>query len=298
MRRPGQASDHALVLATARGEEAAFAALVARHRARLVRFATGRCGGDGALAEDAVQDALVRAHRAIVAGKVPRDAVAWLYAIVRNRCHDLRRAGPATSVLPHELPLPAPSAAEVVERSERFAHALDVVGRLPDAQRAALVGRELEGRTYEELAARQATTVSAIKSLLHRARTTLADHASLPALAAPLLARLPRPRVGAALGTLAEQTTGAAAVAAVVVAGASTLGSLPGPPPAPTTAQARAALVRTAQRSHPAARARCAGVDEATALRALRSVRDAEYGGCRAEVGREALRALARGPRP
>jgi RNA polymerase sigma factor (sigma-70 family) len=296
MRHLGQAGDHALVLATARGDEAAFAAFVARHRARLVRYATGRCGGDGALGEDAVQDALVRAHRAILAGKVPQDPVAWLFAIVRNRCHDFRRAAQATSELPHELPLRAPSAAEVVERGERFAHALDVVGRLPDAQRAALVGRELEGRTYEELAARQATTVSAIKSLLHRARTTLAHHASLPALATPLLARLARLRPGAALGAIAEQTTGAVAVAAVVAAGTTALASLSAPPPAPTTAQARAALVATAPKPHPSAGSRCASVDAASALRDMRATRDAdpEYGGCRAEVGRRALSALAR----
>ena len=53
-------TDHSLLLATARGDEAAFAALVARHRPRLVRYATSRCGRDAGLAEDAVQDALVR----------------------------------------------------------------------------------------------------------------------------------------------------------------------------------------------------------------------------------------------
>ena len=65
-------TDDSLLLATARGDEAAFAELVARHRPRLVRYATSRCGRDVGLAEDAVQDGLVRAHRAIVGGKVPR----------------------------------------------------------------------------------------------------------------------------------------------------------------------------------------------------------------------------------
>jgi RNA polymerase sigma-70 factor (ECF subfamily) len=242
-------TDHALLHATARGDEAAFAALVARHRPRLVRYATSRCGRDGALAEDAVQDALVRAHRAILAGKVPVDVEAWLYAIVRNRCHDYFRAARPTAPLPPELPGGAPSAFEEVARGERLAGALDAVEALPSAQRAALVGRELEGRSYEELALRQATTVSAVKSLLHRARATLAHNASLPALAAPLFARLPRMRVGQLLGGLiAEQTSGAAAIATIALAGTSALGSLhvPDPPTGPTAAQSRSALVTAA----------------------------------------------------
>ena len=242
-------TDHSLLLATARGDEAAFAELVARHRPRLVRYAASRCGRDVGLAEDAVQDGLVRAHRAIVAGKVPVDVEAWLFAIVRNRCHDYFRAAKPTAPLPPELPGGAPSAFEVVEQGERLAGALDAVERLPRAQRTALVGRELEGRSYEELAHRQATTVAAVKSLLHRARATLAHQASLPAFVTPLVARLARVRPGQiAMGMVAEHATGAAAIATIALAGTSALGSLhaPGPPAAPTSAQSQAALVAAA----------------------------------------------------
>src|SRR6185437_4454112 len=101
-----------------------------------------------------------------------------------------------------------------------------------------------EGRSYEELALRQATTVSAVKSLLHRARATLAHQASLPAFVTPLVARLARVRPGQiAMGMIAEHATGAAAIATVALAGTSALGSLhaPGPPAAPTAAQSPAA---------------------------------------------------------
>jgi RNA polymerase sigma-70 factor (ECF subfamily) len=246
-------TDHSLLLATARGDESAFAALVARHRPRLVRYATSRCGRDVGLAEDAVQDGLVRAHRAIVGGKVPVDVEAWLYAIVRNRCHDYFRAAKPTAPLPPELPGGAPSAFDVVEQGERLAGALDAVERLPRAQRTALVGRELEGRSYEELAHRQATTVAAVKSLLHRARATLA-HQALPAFVTPLVARLARVRPGQiAMGMIAEHATGAAAIATIALAGTSALGSLhaPGPPAAPTSAQAQAALVAVAHQPRP-----------------------------------------------
>jgi RNA polymerase sigma-70 factor, ECF subfamily len=245
MRPHALRTDHALLVATAAGDEAAFAALVVRHRPRLVRYATARCGRDASLAEDVVQDALVRAHRAIQAGKVPVDVQAWLFAIVRNRCHDYFRAARPTAPLPPELPGGAPSAFEEVERSERLAGALNAVDQLPTAQRAALLGRELAGRTYEEIAQRQATTVPAVKSLLHRARATLAHQTSLPAFAAPLIARLARVRPGqAVMGLIAEQTTGVAAIAAITLAGTNALGSLhlPEAPSAPTAAQAQAAL--------------------------------------------------------
>lgn len=256
MRPHAKRTDHALLAATARGDETAFAALVARHRPRLVRYATSRCGRDGSLAEDAVQDALVRAHRAIVAGKVPADVQAWLFAIVRNRCHDYFRATRPMAPLPVELPGGSPSAFEEVERGERLAGALDAVDRLPTAQRAALVGRELEGRSYEDIARRQATTVPAVKSLLHRARSTLAHQASLPALVGPLLARLPRVRPGQiAMGMIAEQTAGVAAIAAITLAGTNALGTLqlPEAPAAPTPAQAQSALGAAAKRPAPVA---------------------------------------------
>jgi RNA polymerase sigma-70 factor, ECF subfamily len=247
-------TDDALLLAAARGDEAAFAALVARHRPRLVRYATSRCGRDAALAEDAVQDGLVRAHGAILAGKVPVDVEAWLYAIVRNRCHDYFGAGRPSSPLPSELPGGAPSAFEVVAQSERLAGALDAVERLPRAQRDALVGRELEGRSYEELARRQATTVPAVKSLLHRARSALAHEALLPAFIVPFVARVARVRPGQiVLGMVAEHATGAAAIATIALAGTSALGSLhaPGPPPAPTSAQSQAALTAAGKQPRP-----------------------------------------------
>ena len=269
-------TDDSLLLATARGDEAAFAELVARHRPRLVRYATSRCGRDVGLAEDAVQDGLVRAHRAIVGGKVPVDVEAWLYAIVRNRCHDYFRAAKPTAPLPPELPGGAPSAFDVVEQGERLAGALHAVERLPRAQRTALVGRELEGRSYEELARRQATSVSAVKSLLHRARATLA-HQALPAFVAPLVARVARVRPGQiAMGMIAEHATGAAAIATIALASTSALGSLhvPGPPAAPTAAQSQAALSAVAHQPRPA--------PPAPVKRSHRgcSTQDAEYSHC------------------
>ena len=273
-------TDHSLLLATARGDEAAFAQLVARHRPRLVRYATSRCGRDAGLAEDAVQDGLVRAHRAIVAGKVPVDVEAWLFAIVRNRCHDYFRAAKPTAPLPPELPGGAPSAFEVVEQGERLAGALSAVERLPRAQRTALVGRELEGRSYEELARRQATTVPAVKSLLHRARATLAHQASLPAFLTPLVARVARVRPGQiVMGMVAEHATGAAAIATIALAGTSALGSLHAPSAARARRRPRSRRRRSSRLRTSRGRLRAAGAARSTRTRGC-STQDAEYSHC------------------
>ncbi len=64
---------------------------------------------------------------------------------------------------------------------------MGAIGALPARQRDALVGHAIEGRSYRELASREQTTVSAIKTLIHRARRGLAEGAPLHALAAPFL---------------------------------------------------------------------------------------------------------------
>jgi hypothetical protein len=118
------------------------------------------------------------------------------------------------------------------------------------------VGGGAGGNDDEAPPRRQATTVSAVKSLLHRARATLAHQAGVPAFAAPFLARLARVRPGQiVVGMLTEHATGAAAIATVAIAGTSALGSLhaPAPPQAPTATQANAALVAAARQPRHAA---------------------------------------------
>src|SRR5205807_2300763 len=61
------------------------------------------------------------------------------------------------------------------ERREDLRRLVEDVRRLPEAQRSALLMRELEGLTYEELAAALDTTVPAVKSLLVRARIGLVE---------------------------------------------------------------------------------------------------------------------------
>ncbi len=132
--------------------------------------------------EDALQDVFIRAYRALRANDRPVTLRAWLYRIAHNRCIDeLRRPCP----LPSELAADAEPAfgapgvtrepGAVAERSAELARLIADVRALPTQQRSALLMRELQGLTYEELAVALATTVPAVKSLLLRARTGLID---------------------------------------------------------------------------------------------------------------------------
>jgi RNA polymerase sigma factor (sigma-70 family) len=171
--------------------EEMFEELVKRHRRELTRFAVRQLGEHASLAEDVVQEALLNAHRAIAAGACPEHPRAWLFTIVRNAAVNATRSARTTDEIEERQHSTADQAvAAAVEQSEWIGWLMGAVHELPARQREALVGHAFEGRSYREIAARQQTTIAAVKSLLTRARRALSEDASFPAvgLAAPLAA--------------------------------------------------------------------------------------------------------------
>src|SRR5829696_7566992 len=81
--------DRRLAARAGEGDERAFAELVERHRDALLRYVARRFRPDHA--EDAVQEALLSAHRALIAGARPADVRAWLATIAWQRAFDLSR---------------------------------------------------------------------------------------------------------------------------------------------------------------------------------------------------------------
>src|SRR4051794_26613907 len=272
--------DDTLVGLIAAGSDDAFAALVDRYRPRLVRFARGFVSGGTADAEDVVQAAVVRAVRALRNGSRPEALGPWLHRITRNCALDLnaaRRRHPVVELVDHARP-PAEDAEAAVERSMGVRGLVADVGRLPDTQRSALVLRELEGRSYADIADELDVTVPAVKSLLVRARQGLKrardDRRVAAWLPLPLLGRLAE-RVGTLWEPVAASATPKVACAAVVVAGSLPVMSGRTPAPTPHPSHARPAVtavapVRSAagaQRPHaPAAKA--AGAHDPTAASA------------------------------
>jgi RNA polymerase sigma-70 factor (ECF subfamily) len=209
-----------------------FEDLVRLHRCELTRYAVRQLGEHAGLAEDVVQEALLSAHRAIVAGTHPEHPRAWLFTIVRNAAVNATRSARPTTELDEDRHGAAEQVPAAVEQSEWIDWLMGAVGELPARQREALVGHAFEGRSYRELAARQQTTVSAVKSLIGRARRALESDASLPVagLGAPLAAGMRALRGLLGRGPLAGKAGGAkglvGALAQVALAATVTTGVL------------------------------------------------------------------------
>jgi RNA polymerase sigma factor (sigma-70 family) len=175
-------SDDQLVALFRSGSDDAFRAIHERYRARLLAYTRQMLRGACVDPEDALQDVFVRAYRSLRSSERPVMLRAWLYRIAHNRCIDeLRRPCPVPSELaPDAQPaFVAPAASReppaVAERSAALARLVADVRTLPSQQRSALLMRELQGLSYEELAGALAISVPAVKSLLLRARTALID---------------------------------------------------------------------------------------------------------------------------
>ena len=221
-------SDERLAELAANGHEAAFDAIVDRYRTPLTRYCAGIIGPSRA--EDAVQQALINAHDALQRTDEVRHLRSWLYRIAHNSALNVLRA------VRDDVPLDAASGAAAVaedgpaatfERSERFRATVDALQELPERQRAALVLRELEGRSHEEIAETLGVTSGAARQHLMRARVAL--RGAVTAITPyPLIVRLAEmlaspgagwtdAAVGAGVGaTLAKLTAGVAATGALV----------------------------------------------------------------------------------
>ena len=125
-------------------------------------------------AEDVAQTTFLKAYRAYQRGDRPRHPRQWLITIAHNTCgtriRDARRR-PQEVALEEQLVEPTPVGSGDVDVQEL----VRAVGALSFNQRAALVMRELEGRTYAEIAGVLELSTSAVETLLFRARRALRE---------------------------------------------------------------------------------------------------------------------------
>ena len=171
-------SDSALVALVREGSDEAFGAIVARYQDRLAAFAGRLLRGTGHDAEDVVQDAFLRALAGLRATDAEMHLRPWLYMIVRNRAYDHLRGQRPTEDSERLTLVAAPASSDPAVSAaarEELDRVVAEIGRLPERQRLALVRRELCGASHRELAAELGTSISGTKSLLVRARHSLAD---------------------------------------------------------------------------------------------------------------------------
>jgi RNA polymerase sigma-70 factor (ECF subfamily) len=161
--------------ATEAGSRAARALdqLYRRHGAEVYRYAYAMLG-NRADAEDVTQTTFVNALRALERGESPRKASNWLITITHNI---LRQRFRQAKARPFEVELHEELAGEETPDDDgpTLTAVVDALGRIPPAQREALVLREFEGRPYAEIAEVLGISTSALETLLFRARRSLAE---------------------------------------------------------------------------------------------------------------------------
>ena len=181
-------TERRLIEAACRGDEAAFRELVAPLRGALHAHCH-RILGSAHDAEDAMQDVMLRAWRALPTFEGRSSIRSWLYRIATNTCLTALEKRPNRLLpLDHEvgddLPEPPPLDGELnpieadYEQQEDAALAFTVtLHHLPAKQRAALLLRDVLGFPATEAASTLGTTVASVNSALQRARGVVLDRA-------------------------------------------------------------------------------------------------------------------------
>ncbi len=223
-------SDERLVDLVRAGHESAFETVVARYQAPLLRYAEGFLPRDRA--EDAVQQAFVRAYDAMLRDDAELNLRPWLYRIVHNTAlNSLRDRALAHGELPEDIDgVEQPD--QALERAQGLRDVLGAVASLPARQRDAILLRELEGRSYDEIASQLGVSGGAVRQLLNRARNTLRAAATsfvpigllsrLPwtQSSEPVAARVAEWSAAAGVGAVATKVCATALVTGAIVGGA------------------------------------------------------------------------------
>ena len=177
-------SDTELVARLKRGDDTAFEAIVRAHGGRLLAVARRFLGNDQD-AQDAVQDAFIRAYKAIHTFESRAQLYTWLHRILVNTALMKlreRRRRPTESIedlLPayvsngHQAVASRDWSDAVLERKETAAIVREAIAMLPDQYREVLVLRDIEEKDTAEAAEILGTTSNVVKVRLHRARQAL-----------------------------------------------------------------------------------------------------------------------------
>lgn len=170
-----QSSDAALIHRAQAGDQQAFGTLVQQHQGRVHSFVWRLCGNpDHAL--DITQDTFIKAWQALPDWRPEARFQTWLLRIARNTAIDaLRRTRHQPEPLPDDALLidHGPTPLRQLESNRLIVQLEALLAQLPLAQREVLLLRDLEGFSYQELAAALDISEGTVKSRLARARSAL-----------------------------------------------------------------------------------------------------------------------------
>lgn len=180
--------DGALVTEYITGQTRAFDAIVERYQSRLLNFIY-RTVGDRERSEDLVQEVFIRVHRHLARFDQSKKFSTWIYTIASNLAkNELRNRSRNPIVLfqtmtagwedeerPLEFEDPASRPDDLFRKRHVRTLVEQTVAQLPLHHREVFVLRELEGRSYEEIAEITHCNLGTVKSRLNRARSSFAE---------------------------------------------------------------------------------------------------------------------------
>lgn len=163
--------DAQLVTKAASGDEAAFEVLVGRFGALVLGLARRKVGREDA--DDVAQDALYHVWRSLPSLREPQAFIGWLSRLVQNRANRwIQRRHRKTVVLQQ-------AREELLSRARRRSESApeldtdELVRKLPDEMRLALLWKYVEGQSYDEIGKRLSMSFHQVDYLLRRARAAL-----------------------------------------------------------------------------------------------------------------------------
>lgn len=175
--------DFELIERVRSGDREAYAGIVRRHQGKLLQLCLSLLG-DPSSAEEAAQEAFLKAYRSLGGFQGYSSFATWLYRIAYNLCQDLlrqkirRRAESWDELLEregeglHRLLAAGPDPAAAAEAADLIQR---ILARLPEEQSSALLLREIQGLSYQEIASVLGCSLDSVKARLRRARRTLGE---------------------------------------------------------------------------------------------------------------------------
>lgn len=180
-----------LIRAAQQGDSRAFDRLIHRYQGQIYRAMTRACANPD-LAQDVLQEAMIRAFRALPQFRGDASFATWLFRIAKNLCvrkqqqmlahptisldQPLGEEEDAESLLRQMIDHTAQNPQQVVLDEEIRQKVREAVDKLPPNLREVLILRDMEDLSNQETAQRTGLTVAAVKARLHRARALLREH--------------------------------------------------------------------------------------------------------------------------
>jgi len=176
-----------LMARIAKGDEDAFEILVDRHQAPVLNLVY-RFIGDRTQAKDLAQEVFLKVWQSAQTYEPKAKFTTWIYRITVNLCfNELKSARrrkwfsfnrfdeDSGNTFEETLADNAPSAEDLLLEKERSRQISDTLQSLPESQRMALILKRYDGFSYQEIAQVIGCSVSAVESLLVRAKRTLQE---------------------------------------------------------------------------------------------------------------------------